>query len=184
MVKNGPGNRMFNIPVTHAFAVLQKSQMMSIPRKPLFQRLITPISCAVFVVCISAKIEKKEVNDDDEFSIAILPVTQYYTSEKHGGKKEMFFAQTDWITQNAAKEKIKYFIHLGDITDDGEKLPQQWVNAADAMYYYNDGKTYPAVYKDKKIVLQGGKSLEIGNNKIEELVNLPIAVRYYLMAAK
>jgi DNA repair exonuclease SbcCD nuclease subunit len=107
---------------------------MSIPRKRLLKRLITPLSCAVFVVCISATIEKKEVKDDDEFSIAILPDTQYYTSEKHGGKKEMFFAQTDWIAQNASKEKIKYVIHLGDITDDGEKLPQQWINASDAMY--------------------------------------------------
>ncbi len=107
---------------------------MSIPSKRLFNRLIIPVSCAVFIICISATIEKKELNDDDEFSIAILPDTQYYTSEKHGGKKEMFFAQTDWIAQNAAKEKIKYVIHLGDITDDGEKFPQQWVNAADAMY--------------------------------------------------
>lgn len=107
---------------------------MSIPAKRFFNRLITPVSCIALIVCVSATIEKKEVNDDDEFSIAILPDTQYYTSEKHGGKKEMFFAQTDWIAQNAAKEKIKYVIHLGDITDDGEKLPQQWVNASDAMY--------------------------------------------------
>ncbi|MET0463223.1 MAG: metallophosphoesterase [Chitinophagaceae bacterium] len=107
---------------------------MSIPARRLLHRLITPISFILLVVCISATLEKKTANDDDEFSIAILPDTQYYTSEKNGGKKEMFFAQTEWIAQNAAKEKIKYVIHLGDITDDGEKLPQQWVNAADAMY--------------------------------------------------
>lgn len=108
---------------------------MSIPGKNRRNRFTTPLLSAVFLTCISATIIQKEVNEnDDEFSIAILPDTQYYSSEKHGGKKEMFFAQTDWIAQNAAKEKIAYVIHLGDITDDGEKLPQQWVNAADAMY--------------------------------------------------
>jgi hypothetical protein len=72
--------------------------------------------------------------EEEEFSIVVLPDTQYYTSEKHGGKKEMFFAQTDWIVKNATKEKIAYVIHLGDITDDGEKYPVQWANAAEAMY--------------------------------------------------
>ncbi len=72
--------------------------------------------------------------EEEEFSIVVLPDTQYYTSEKHGGKKEMFFAQTDWIVKNAAKEKIAYVIHLGDITDDGEQYPVQWANAAEAMY--------------------------------------------------
>lgn len=72
--------------------------------------------------------------NDDEFSIVVLPDTQYYTGEKNGGKKEMFFAQTDWIVKNAAAEHVKFVIQLGDISDDGEKLPQQWVNAADAMY--------------------------------------------------
>ncbi|TKC63706.1 hypothetical protein FBD94_04995 [Pedobacter hiemivivus] len=69
-----------------------------------------------------------------EFSIAVLPDTQYYTSEKNGGKKEMFTAQTQWIVNNAVKENIAYVIHLGDISDDGEKFPEQWVNAAESMY--------------------------------------------------
>lgn len=38
----------------------------------------------------------------------------------------MFLAQTDWIVKNAAKEKIAYVIQLGDISDDGEKFPQEW----------------------------------------------------------
>jgi len=71
---------------------------------------------------------------NDEFSIVVLPDTQYYTSEKNGGKKEMFTAQTEWIVKNAAKENIKYVIHLGDISDNGEMFPEQWVNASNSMY--------------------------------------------------
>lgn len=74
------------------------------------------------------------ISNDDEFTIAIIPDTQYYTSEKRGGKKEMFDAQTEWIAKNAVKEKIAYVIHLGDISDDGEKFPEQWVNASKSMY--------------------------------------------------
>jgi hypothetical protein len=70
----------------------------------------------------------------DEFSIVVLPDTQYYTSEKVGGKREMFFAQTDWIVKNAAKEKVAYVIQLGDISDDGEKFPVEWEYASKAMY--------------------------------------------------
>ncbi|SIT33704.1 FG-GAP repeat-containing protein [Filimonas lacunae] len=73
-------------------------------------------------------------NNEEEFSIVVLPDTQYYTAEKNGGKKEMFYAQTDWIVKNAAKERIQYVIQLGDISDDGEKIPQEWVNASEAMY--------------------------------------------------
>ncbi|WP_325645579.1 hypothetical protein, partial [Chitinophaga sp.] len=56
--------------------------------------------------------------EEDGFSIVVLPDTQYYTSEKNGGKKEMFTAQTEWVVKNAVKENIKYVIHLGDISDD------------------------------------------------------------------
>ena len=92
------------------------------------------LGAGIVLTCGAATHQNPQQETDDEFSIAILPDTQYYTSEKKGGKKEMFFAQTDWIVKNAAKEKIAYVIHLGDITDDGEKFPQQWVNAAEAMY--------------------------------------------------
>lgn len=88
----------------------------------------------ILIFTLSGFIYDKWNNTDDEFSIVVLPDTQYYTSEKNGGKKEMFEAQTNWIVQNAAKEKVAYVIQLGDVSDDGEKVPQEWVNASKAMY--------------------------------------------------
>lgn len=95
--------------------------------------LLSLLGAGVLLTCGAAAFIAPQA-DDDEFSIVVLPDTQYYTSEKHGGKKEMFFAQTDWIVKNAAKEKVVYVVHLGDITDDGEKFADQWTNAAEAMY--------------------------------------------------
>ncbi|MFC4209755.1 metallophosphoesterase [Pedobacter lithocola] len=90
---------------------------------------------ALFLLTTSGTAAPEQAaSEEDEFSIAIIPDTQYYTSEKNGGKKEMFFAQTDWIVKNAAKENIRYVIHLGDISDNGEQFPEQWINASQAMY--------------------------------------------------
>lgn len=91
------------------------------------------LGVAILLMCGAAAFISSQT-EEVEFSIVVLPDTQYYTSEKHGGKKEMFFAQTDWIVKNAVKEKIAYVVHLGDITDDGEKYLVQWENAAEAMY--------------------------------------------------
>ena len=72
--------------------------------------------------------------EDRYFQIAVLGDTQYYTAEKHNGKMSMFYDQIDWITANAEKEKVAYVVHVGDITDHGDKTPEEWERAKDAMY--------------------------------------------------
>mgnify|MGYP003582650155 FL=1 len=74
------------------------------------------------------------VADDKFFQIAVLADTQYYTGERYGGNMNMFYDQIDWITANAEREKIAYVVHVGDITDQGDKLPEQWERAKEAMY--------------------------------------------------
>lgn len=69
---------------------------------------------------------------DEVFSIAILPDTQYYTREIHGGTMQMFHDQVDWIRKNRKTENIAYVVHLGDITDRNTEL--EWTRAKDAMY--------------------------------------------------
>lgn len=72
--------------------------------------------------------------EEKYFQIAVLADTQYYTGERYGGNMSMFYNQIDWITANAQKEKIAYVVHVGDITDQGDKTPEQWERAKDAMY--------------------------------------------------
>jgi len=72
--------------------------------------------------------------EDRFFQIAVLADTQYYTGERYGGNMSMFYNQIDWITANADREKIAYVVHVGDITDQGDKTPEQWERAKDAMY--------------------------------------------------
>src|ERR1700754_892862 len=71
--------------------------------------------------------------DDDEFSIAILPDTQYYCEESQGGTVAYFKAQTQWIMDNREKEHIAYVLQEGDVVDKGDLYPKQWDNAWSAI---------------------------------------------------
>lgn len=68
------------------------------------------------------------------FTVALLPDTQYYTAKKHNGTVQMFQNQIDWIRANALKENIAYVIHLGDMSDHGEKRLKEWEIGAKIMY--------------------------------------------------
>ncbi|MEJ5995253.1 metallophosphoesterase [Pedobacter sp. Du54] len=78
--------------------------------------------------------EKPAADENDEtFSIAIIPDTQYYTSLKHNGTMSMFEQQIQWIRDNKTKEKIAYVIHLGDLVDTGSDQAQ-WIRGKTEMY--------------------------------------------------
>lgn len=93
------------------------------PPKPPETELNTPGSPAVV--------------KEGDFSIAVLPDTQYYTAVKNGGTMDMFTAQIDWIKANQVKENIAYVAHVGDITDHGDDPRtafNEWYPARTAMY--------------------------------------------------
>ena len=88
-----------------------------------------------FVISGCTSVHKLEEGDTEEFfQIAVLPDTQYYTSQKHGGTMEMFEQQIDWILENYKKENIKYVVHLGDLVEHGEQDLAEWERAKNVMY--------------------------------------------------
>jgi hypothetical protein len=68
-----------------------------------------------------------------DFTIVVLPDTQYYSAGLYGGTAGMFNAQTAWIVTNQASRNIAYVVHLGDIVQDGDEIPAEWGNAAVAL---------------------------------------------------
>ncbi|MDB6080171.1 MAG: phosphohydrolase [Akkermansiaceae bacterium] len=74
----------------------------------------------------------------EDFSLAVIPDTQYYSAEKNGGKASFFSAQTDWIIQETTPRNIRFTMHMGDISDDGDAYEFEWLNAKDAMYRLED----------------------------------------------
>ncbi len=80
----------------------------------------------------------QEEEKEDVFTIAVLPDTQYYTSEKHGGTVELFERQIDWIISNYEDSNIQYVVHLGDLVEHGEKEMIEWERAKEVMYKLED----------------------------------------------
>jgi len=75
-------------------------------------------------------------NTNADFSIAVLPDTQFYSSSLHGGVPAMFQSQTDWLVANRTNLNLKFVSHLGDITQNGQNGGNniEWRNATNAMY--------------------------------------------------
>lgn len=71
----------------------------------------------------------RRIVDEDDFSVVVLPDTQYYTTGQPG-RDDIFHAQTKWIVDNRTTYDIKGVIHNGDIVDKGS-VEAQW-NVADA----------------------------------------------------
>ncbi|MEJ7733940.1 MAG: LamG-like jellyroll fold domain-containing protein [Polyangiaceae bacterium] len=73
----------------------------------------------------------RPVTDGDDFTIVVLPDTQYYTVQ--GNDYEYLFeAQTQWVRDNRKEYNIVGLIHNGDIVDKAT-LPYQWTVANGAM---------------------------------------------------
>jgi hypothetical protein len=73
-----------------------------------------------------------------DFSIAVIPDSQYYLAQAQlGGTFDMFKAQIDWIQKNQRKENIAYVAHMGDITEHGDNpvtARSEWYLAQTALY--------------------------------------------------
>jgi hypothetical protein len=56
-----------------------------------------------------------------DFSIVVLPDTQYYTyTGTHNGLANMFYTQTQWIKDNQTNFNIAYVAHVGDLSEHGD----------------------------------------------------------------
>jgi Concanavalin A-like lectin/glucanases superfamily/Bacterial Ig domain len=65
-----------------------------------------------------------------DFTIVALPDTQYYSAQY----PDIFQSQIDWIIANRVDLNIVYVAGLGDIVNDGDALPNEWLGATNALY--------------------------------------------------
>lgn len=79
-------------------------------------------------------------NTNDDFTIAVLPDTQFYSGTLHGGVPAMFISQTAWLIANRTNLNLAFVSHLGDITQNGQHggNNNEWRNATNAMYRLED----------------------------------------------
>ncbi len=71
---------------------------------------------------------------EEDFTVVLLPDTQYYSGSRNGGTEQMFYDQADWIVENREALNIAFVLHMGDIVQSGDSYASQWAVAASAMY--------------------------------------------------
>lgn len=90
------------------------------------------------IVFIDTTVSTPAVVKSGDFSIAVLPDTQFYVAQAQlGGNFDMFKAQIEWIRKNQVKENIAYVAHMGDITEHGDNPvteASEWYLAKTALY--------------------------------------------------
>ena len=66
----------------------------------------------------------------DDFSIILLPDTQYYADKMADNASNTYYKQMQWIIDNENQKNIKFVIHLGDITNNN--TVGEWIIADQA----------------------------------------------------
>lgn len=69
-----------------------------------------------------------------DFTVIALPDTQYYSASY----PDIFQSQIDWIIANREAMNIVYVAGLGDIVNDGDAFPNEWLGATNALYRLDD----------------------------------------------
>lgn len=76
----------------------------------------------------------REVQAEDDFTIVVLPDTQYYSDvdSPNAGSPDYFHDQTQWVRDNREAYNILAVIHNGDIVNHGSR-PEEWTIAEAAL---------------------------------------------------
>lgn len=81
---------------------------------------------------------RRRAQADEDFTVVVLPDTQYYVAEKHGGRVAMFDAQIDWIVKNAQRLNLGFVLHVGDLVDHGDRYHAEWKHVTAALRRLDD----------------------------------------------
>ena len=77
----------------------------------------------------------------EDFSIIVLPDTQFYACDCSGGESATFYAQTEWAVSVLETRNVKFVTHLGDCVEHGDDEMSEWDVVAAA--YETIGATWP-----------------------------------------
>ena len=76
----------------------------------------------------------REVSAEDDFTVVVLPDTQYYSDvdSPNAGSPQYFYDQTQWVRDNREAYNILSVIHNGDLVNNGDR-DEEWIVADAAM---------------------------------------------------
>lgn len=91
-------------------------------------------------VTVTFHLRPAGIEPGPDFTVAVLPDTQYYTAGINGGVPACFAAQTDWIVRERLGRNVVFVTHVGDVVEHGDNggTNTEWLAAADALYRLED----------------------------------------------
>ncbi len=98
------------------------------------------LSLAAAALLLGCTTPRQNIDDGSPFTLVVLPDTQCYCDTRHAQSakkwdkidlRKYFFAQTEWIRDNAEKLNIAFVLHEGDITQ--TDYDEEWEIARKAM---------------------------------------------------
>lgn len=98
----------------------------------------------------SVRVNYRVFGGANEFSIVVLPDTQYYSQSY----PSLYYAQTRWIVENRYSHNILFVSHLGDIVHNNDLYEQEWLVADAAMSELDNVLPYG--------ILAGNHDMQIG----------------------
>jgi hypothetical protein len=82
---------------------------------------LTDTDSSAFVVTFYAR----ELVEEDDFTIVVMPDTQYYADTPRGWQR-YFYDQTTWMAAHRAEYDIRGVIHVGDVVEHGDRDEPAW----------------------------------------------------------
>ncbi len=127
---------------TRGGAVLDRGVPPTISATAPSENAVVPAAEAVIGLAIDdpeqsefvATFYVRELSVEDDFTVVVLPDTQYYSDEDspNGGSPQYFYDQTQWVRDNREAYNILAVIHNGDLVNNGDR-DEEWVIADAAM---------------------------------------------------
>ena len=96
-----------------------------------YYRRAVSLTAIALIACV---VRVSLAEEPADFSVVLLPDTQNYSESF----PDTYLAQTEWIKQRARADNIKFVIHLGDISQNHNKIEEEW-KVADRAHRVLDG---------------------------------------------
>ena len=74
------------------------------------------------------------LSQDEDFTIIVIPDTQFYSSSMNGGSPEIFEAQVRWIVENRDSLNVVFVTQLGDFVQNGDEVRAPTVISACGVF--------------------------------------------------
>jgi hypothetical protein len=116
-----------NNPPSQPFVISPLNNATNVPRNTSLNVSVTDPEANAMTVAYYARPCPPAPGAD--FTVVVIPDTQYYTGLMYGGTNEMYKAQMNWIVSHLVSDNIVFVEGVGDCVQNGDTYVNEWMRA-------------------------------------------------------